>query len=70
MVWCVCVCVCVCACVFMCALSLRAVVVLDLCPLAPRKFACTGGAGEVGVGRVKRSGKEKNGRKERRIRIK
>jgi hypothetical protein len=49
-VWCVCVCVCVCACVFMCALSLRAVVCLDLCPLAPRKCACTGGTGEVGGG--------------------
>jgi hypothetical protein len=48
----VCVCVYLCACVFMCALSLRAVVVLDLCPFGGRKFACTGGAGEVGVGRV------------------
>ena len=53
MAWCACVCVCV------CARSLRGCVVLDLCPFGDRKFACTGRAREVGVGRVLRGGKEK-----------
>ena len=48
------VCMYVLACV--CALSLRAAVVLDLCPFGGRKCAC---AGRAKVGRVLRSGKEK-----------
>jgi hypothetical protein len=34
-----------------------AAVVLDLCPFGGRKCAFTGGAGDVGVGRVLRGGK-------------
>jgi hypothetical protein len=33
-----------------CARSLRAAVVLDLCPFGSRKCACAGGVGDAGVG--------------------
>ena len=45
---------CVYVCVYVlcdvCARSLRAAVVLDLCPFGRRKCACAGGVGEAGVG--------------------
>jgi hypothetical protein len=42
-----------------CARSLRAIVVLDLCPFGIRKCACAGGVGDAGVGgRRVSSGKE------------
>ena len=72
---CVCVCVCVCVYVYVCARSLRAAVVRDLCPFGGRKCACGGVGGvarvgemSMGKGVVGRSGGENKSERKNKVR--